>query len=296
MTIDAEFLFDNQLIAELENLIRHSKNELFLVSPFIDLDKRIRDALSEKISKPNFKLKILFGKNENNIYKSFKKNSFDFLKQFPNVEIRYEERLHAKFYLNDTHFILTSLNLYDFSLAKNIECGIIVNYASKGLIGKIVDEADNFISSGVSKVKNNIFGIENNETDPTEKFKAIFDNSETLYKTEPILTEKKGMSRILGQKEVKSFNTLVNEFDKPKKEINSFQNKKEYKLLSVSKLSKLLNIDQKELIELFEKERLISGNVILKDGISKGIINKNYMGRDYIAFPDNLEVLNNLKK
>ena len=62
---EVQFLFDNQLIATLENLIKESRNKLFLVSPFIDLDKRIQDALNEKRSKHNFELRFLFGKNEN---------------------------------------------------------------------------------------------------------------------------------------------------------------------------------------------------------------------------------------
>lgn len=296
MTLDAEFLFDNQLIAELENLIRNSKNELLLISPYIDLDKRIIDALSEKVSKPNFKLKVLFGKNENNIYKSIKKNSIDFLKKFPNIEIRYEERLHAKFYLNDTHFIVTSLNLYDYSLAKNIECGFKVNYASKGLIGKLADEAGNLIYSGVSKVQNNVFGIDNNEINPIEKFNQIFENSEVLYKTKPILKEIKGFTSLLEKKSIESVDVLINKLDIPKKEIKPIPNKKEYKLLSATKLCKLLDVDQPKLIELLEKEGLIKNNDILENGISKGLERKKYMGRDYIVYPDNLQVYEKLKK
>jgi len=131
---DVQFLFDNQLIAAVESLIKNSKHRLLLISPFIDLDRRIQDALRDKISKHDFELLVLFGKNEDNYYKSIKKDSLDFLKQFPNVEIRYNDRLHAKFYQNDFDYIMTSLNLYDYSLAKNIEVGITGNFASKGLI------------------------------------------------------------------------------------------------------------------------------------------------------------------
>ena len=47
MNLDVQFLFDNQLISELESLIKNSKNELLLISPFIDLDRRIMDALKD---------------------------------------------------------------------------------------------------------------------------------------------------------------------------------------------------------------------------------------------------------
>jgi hypothetical protein len=51
---EVQFLFDNQLIAALENLIKNSKHRLVLISPFIDLDRRIQDALREKLSKHDF--------------------------------------------------------------------------------------------------------------------------------------------------------------------------------------------------------------------------------------------------
>ncbi len=154
------FLFDNQLIASLESLIRSAKHRLVLISPFINLDMRIKDALSEKKELHDFELLVLFGKNEDNLYKSIKKDSLDFLMQFPNIEIRYNERLHAKFYQNDFDFIMTSLNLYDFSLAKNIEVGIRCNYAYRGILGKALDSTDTLLGMGTEKVKQEILGME----------------------------------------------------------------------------------------------------------------------------------------
>ena len=63
------FLFDHQLVAAIEKLIKDARGELLLISPFIDLDSRIQRALNEKKNLHNFKLKVLFGKNENNIYR-----------------------------------------------------------------------------------------------------------------------------------------------------------------------------------------------------------------------------------
>ena len=301
MNIEAEFLFGNKLIANLEELIKQADKELFLISPFIDLDKRIMDSLNEKTNESNLKIRILFGKNEKNIFKSIKSDSFEFLKKLPNIEIRYEERLHAKFYLNETHFILTSLNLYDYSLAKNIESGILINYASKGLIGKTFDETYNTINSSVSKVKNNIFGINNNETDPIEKFNTIYRNSELVYKSEAILTEKKGLSGLLSKRKIKSIKVLEDNLDKfnfkkvKEKFVEKREEKTNSKLYSATKLSKILNVSQKELLSLLENEKLINKNEILEKGKKRGIEKRKYMGREYIAFPENMEELRLLK-
>ncbi len=308
---DIQFLFDNQLIATLENLIKESRSKLLLISPFIDLDKRIQDALSEKRSKHNFELKVLFGKNENNLYKSIKKDSLDFLKNFPNVEIRYNERLHAKFYLNDFDFITTSLNLYDYSLAKNIEVGIICNYGSKGIVGKVLDGTDNFISQSVDKVKQDVFGV-GKDLNPIEKFNTIFENPELKYKTEPVLTESGGLKGMLGVKKLDHFIVKVDNFSNSKIEIkqnDALTNNKNHdlqnpeikststsKFQSASQLSKSFGVSQSEISNLMQNLGLIEGEIITSKGIAKGIIKKNYMGRDYIAYPENLEELNSLKK
>ena len=299
MTLEGQFLFDNQLIAAVESLIRNSKNELILISPFIDLDKRIEDALYEKIEKPEFKLKVLFGKNERNIYKSIKKGSIDFLKKFPNVEIRYNERLHAKYFQNDTHFIMTSLNLYDYSLANNIESGFMVNYASKGILGKVIDSGNNLIAQGVDSVKNNVFGFENNETDPLEKFKLIYENSDLKFKSEPILKVNKGISSFIGSKKIESINILVDELirvEKPSKHepsssgTNSRVKSVEQKVHSASKICKLFGINQEMFISEMEKKGFLLKDKITELGYQNGLKIKNYMGRDYIAYPEEIMI------
>ncbi|MFO7672507.1 MAG: phospholipase D-like domain-containing protein [Lutibacter sp.] len=316
MTIDAQFLFDNQLIAAVENLIKNSKNELLLISPFIDLDKRIQDALSEKMNKTDFKLKVLFGKNENNIYKSIKKDSLDFLKKFPDIEIRYNESLHAKFFLNDNHFILTSLNLYDFSLQKNIESGILVQHTARGLFGKAMDGANNLISEGVSSVKSNVLGIENNEEDPTIKFYQIFESSELKFKAEPVLKNKKGLlSGIVGAKEIDTIKIIKDEltpFFSPSAEYikpsENYSNtaletsqivEEHFKItenvpetVEIKKfpafiIAQSMGIDQAHFIAM-EREGYIRDYKITDFGKANGLELKNELGRDYIAYPEDL--------
>jgi len=310
--IEVKFLFDNQLIADLENLIRNSKHKLLLISPFIDLDSRIRDALSEKLSMHDFELKVLFGKNENSVYKSIKKDSFDFLKQFPNIEIRYNERLHAKFYLNDFDFIMTSLNLYDYSLAKNIEVGITCNYASKGFLGKMLNGTDEILTQGVDKLRQDVLGM-NKELNPIEKFRIIFEGSILKYKAEPILGDKSGLKGLVGGKKLIGIDVkedyltdIFIESKLPRVEISSsvaeeitalkVSNHKPNsgKLQSASQLSRTLGISQNVILDLMRKSGLINADQITDLGLSKGLLMKNYMGKDYIAYPENLSELKEL--
>jgi hypothetical protein len=295
---EVQFIFNTELVAGLENLIKNSKHKLLLVSPFIDLSKEIRAALNEHIAKHDFELYVLFGKNEDNLYKSIKKDSFEFLKQFPNVEIRYNERLHAKFYQNDFDFIMTSINLYDYSLAKNIEVGIICNYASKGLIGKVMDGTDTIVSQSIDKVKQDVLGFGNKEINPIEQFQKIFETSELKYKTEPIKVEKNGITGIFGAKKLNGFNVIVDNLTIISKDIKEQKVEKaetvvntSSKPISASQLSKSLGVTQSDITSIMENAGLINGDKITALGQSKGLVVKNYMGKDYIAYPENLAEL-----
>ena len=49
------------------------------------------------------------------------------LKQLQNVELRFDDHLHAKCFYNEKSMVITSLNLYDYSQQNNREMGILLN-------------------------------------------------------------------------------------------------------------------------------------------------------------------------
>ncbi len=165
----AKFLKGNELNYELEKLFEEAEINIILISPYIKLHERYSATLLTKLNNPELKIIILFGKNENDLSKSMKQEDFEFFKQFPNVKILYEKRLHAKYYANETKAILTSMNLYGFSQNNNIEAGILIEGSSK-----------------------NVFGG-NNDIDAKswEYFTVVLDQAELLYENIPIF-EKKG--------------------------------------------------------------------------------------------------------
>ena len=297
------FLFGNKLVTELEELIKESKNYLLLISPFIDLSPRIKDVLIEKLEKHDFELRILFGKNENNIYKSIKNDSIEFLKRFPNCEIRYSDRLHAKFYMNDYNIMLTSMNLYNYSLNNNIEVGMQQSYASKGLLGKAMDTSLDFVDEKVQDLKKNVFGS-NEEINPIEEFQKIFNESELKYKTLPLISGKGGIKGFIGQKKLDGCTIEIDELksnnveNKPKKTLESKaenQGKKATsKTLSPTQLSKELKCTIADINNLMQEEGYINNNEITATGEEVGLVRKSYMGNDYIAYPNNLDVFNKL--
>lgn len=118
----AEFLKGTKLVSEIETLIEKADEYLWLISPYINLYDRIKDILKLKKTSLTLSIIIIFGKNEED--KTLCREDFNFLKEFPNIIIGYEQRLHARYYASEDFSIITSMNLHQFSHNNNIEAGI----------------------------------------------------------------------------------------------------------------------------------------------------------------------------
>jgi len=168
----AKFLKGNELNAELEKIFETAEEQIILVSPYIQLHERYKSTLSTKLDNPYLQIVILFGKNEEDISKSMKQEDFDFFKRFPNIEIRYEKRLHAKYYANEIKAILTSMNLYGFSQNNNIEAGVLMERSFKG----------------------SFTGENEMDTSSWEYFEIVIQQAEVLFKKQPIFEKKNLLS------------------------------------------------------------------------------------------------------
>uniref|UniRef100_UPI0040477427 hypothetical protein n=1 Tax=Mariniflexile sp. TaxID=1979402 RepID=UPI0040477427 len=115
---------------------------------------------------------LLFGKNEDDLSKSMKQEDFDFFKQFPNVEIRYEKRLHAKYYANEKKALLSSMNLYGYSQNNNIEVGVLMESSIKGAF------------TGDNELDKNSW----------EYFSTVLRQSELLFEKKPVFEKKNLLS------------------------------------------------------------------------------------------------------
>lgn len=152
----ATFLTGNKLNAELESIFEKANQEIILISPYIKLHDRYTSVFKAKRDNPELKIIVVFGKNEDDISRSMQIEDLRFFMDCPNIEIRYEKRLHAKYYANESAAIITSMNLYRFSQDNNIEAGILMN----SFLGSLDLEA-------------------------SEYFKRVISQSELIYKKTP---------------------------------------------------------------------------------------------------------------
>jgi phosphatidylserine/phosphatidylglycerophosphate/cardiolipin synthase-like enzyme len=116
----AKFLNTRKAVAEIEGLIREANERLILVSPYLRLSKDFKELLTYRNSQDKITT-IVFGKQDLN------PEEMRFLENLRFVILKYHADLHAKCYLNDTKMIITSLNLYEFSMANNKEMGVLID-------------------------------------------------------------------------------------------------------------------------------------------------------------------------
>lgn len=126
----AEFVTGKPLKDCLHSILVNAKRELIIMSPYIALSDDIKKLLRRHINKEQLHIIIIFGKNEKQPTKSLSKEDFDFFSQFPFVSIIYVPNLHAKYYGNDRESVVTSMNLLESSINKNIEFGCYFSYKS----------------------------------------------------------------------------------------------------------------------------------------------------------------------
>ena len=137
----AKFFTGNELNTTIEALFEDAEEQLILISPYIKLHDRFVSVLKTKKDNPKFKITIVFGKNDEDYSKSLRSEDFSFFKEFLNVEIKYEKRLHAKYYANESKAIITSMNLYSYSQDNNIEAGVLmVRNLLGNLASSLMDE------------------------------------------------------------------------------------------------------------------------------------------------------------
>jgi phosphatidylserine/phosphatidylglycerophosphate/cardiolipin synthase-like enzyme len=118
----AEFLDTTAVSYRIERLLKAAQRRIVLISPYVKLRPRVRE-LIEDAARRGVVVHVVYGKKEDC-------EGVDQLRKIPGVHVTFCRNLHAKCYMNEEVGIITSLNLYDFSEAKNQEMGILFDRSS----------------------------------------------------------------------------------------------------------------------------------------------------------------------
>lgn len=115
----AKFLDTTGISYHLEQLIKKSEERLILISPFLQINDRIKELLEDK-DRLKIDIRVVYGKNE------LQPEENNWLISMNSIRTSFCKNLHAKCYMNEKEALITSMNLYEFSQANNNEMGIYV--------------------------------------------------------------------------------------------------------------------------------------------------------------------------
>lgn len=102
---------------EIEKIINESNDYLIIVSPYLQINNRLKPRLEVCFSK-TAKTLILYRENKLTSYE------LEWFDQFKSVTLMPIKNLHAKCYLNEKTALISSMNLYDYSQIHNHEIGV----------------------------------------------------------------------------------------------------------------------------------------------------------------------------
>lgn len=170
----AKFLNTRKAIAAIEDLIKNAGVKLVLISPFLKLSKDFKELLTFRNNNDKITT-VIFGKQE------LKPDEMKFLESLRFVILKFNEDLHAKCYVNEKQMIITSLNLYEFSMANNKEMGVLIDLDDpndKSLYEEAYKEIE-YIDSTSQKFKFNIHSTSDvTKTSPNNNNAQKINNSE----------------------------------------------------------------------------------------------------------------------
>lgn len=135
----AKYLRTSSISAELDNLIRDARKELYIISPYLKLSDHVRELLNDK-EREKVDVRIIFGKQE------LAPAEMSYLEGLEYVRLYFSKNLHAKCYLNESKMIIASMNLYEYSQVNNREMGILID-AENEEDKKVYDDAAKDIGS-----------------------------------------------------------------------------------------------------------------------------------------------------
>lgn len=116
----AEFLTTAGVSYQLEEIIKSATERLVIISPYLKVNKRIKELLEDR-DRMKIPIRVIYRTSE------LHPDESNWLESMTSIRTSICEDLHAKCYLNENKAILTSMNLYEFSQANNIEMGLLVS-------------------------------------------------------------------------------------------------------------------------------------------------------------------------
>lgn len=116
----------DEISAEITKIIDESKKYCFLVTPYFYAWEQLKKSLAKAAEQQK---KVVFFLRDDDRYKEggeYYDTSVKLLKECY-FDIVYVTNLHAKLYMNEKEVLITSMNLFNYSMQNNFEIGTILS-------------------------------------------------------------------------------------------------------------------------------------------------------------------------
>ena len=150
-----EFLNTSKAYAKIEEIIGKATTKVFLISPYIQIPDQLFDRLKHTDRQG---IRTIVVCREERLGTEEKSR----LRQLKNLELRFDEDLHAKCFYNEKFMVITSLTLIDYSRQHNREMGILLSSDEDSDTFKEALREANFIVDSAKKdspIRNIIRGV-----------------------------------------------------------------------------------------------------------------------------------------
>jgi phosphatidylserine/phosphatidylglycerophosphate/cardiolipin synthase-like enzyme len=199
----AKFLDTTGVSYHLEQLIKNTKDQLILISPYLQFHRRVKDNL-EHLHIQKIDIRIIYRENKLQVEES------NWLEEKIGIRTSLCNSLHAKCYLNKKEAIVTSMNLYSFSQQNNDEMGI---YVTK--------EEDEELYNDISKEAHRLLAISEEIRVSVKKVDKEIEKQAEKTVSEIVKTKDNSKSKLIRTKELSEITGLSS------RKVNSwFVNKK----------------------------------------------------------------------
>ena len=108
----SKFITTTEISYRIESLINEASTFILLISPYLKIHSRLQKIIESKIKKSSVAIIIVCRSRDLDNATKLWLNAND------KIHCCFVENLHAKCYLNENEAILTSMNLYDYSMVK----------------------------------------------------------------------------------------------------------------------------------------------------------------------------------
>lgn len=122
----AEFLTTHEIASSIEKIIRQAKEEIIILSPYLQLSQSFFDRLQDADRK-KVKITIIYRNNAVEHEQDKNARQMNMLSELKYLNLRCLHNLHAKCYLNEELMVITSMNMYEYSEKNNREMGVLVS-------------------------------------------------------------------------------------------------------------------------------------------------------------------------